>query len=44
MIELLKAHPYIAIVIAICLALVLVAAMYFGVDLMPWFEALRWWD
>ena len=44
MIDLLKAHPYIAIVIAVCLTLVIVAAMYFDVDLMGLIDAVKWWN
>lgn len=36
-------HPYIVALVLILLFGMAVSAMYFGVDLTPYVEALKWW-
>lgn len=36
-------HPYIVTLVLILLFGMAVSAMYFGVDLTPYVEALKWW-
>ena len=43
MIDWLKANPYIVALLIVCLFGIAVSAMYFGVDLLPYVEAVKWW-